>query len=159
MNKKLLQISISIATITLLAGCEGNIKESLGLKKKAPDEFLVFSHPNLDVPPNFYLTPPTTKAIEGNRNKIRDEARNILISNKENNISSKKATKGESNFLSKVGKADPSIRELLKEDSDVAAIENEEGFFEKILAPIKNKESEPIIDADAEKKRLDKELN
>ena len=48
--------------ILALAGCSGNVQDSLGLSKKAPDEYSVVSHPPLEVPPEFSLRPPSDTA-------------------------------------------------------------------------------------------------
>ena len=40
------------------AACGGDINESLGMTRVAPDEFTVVSRPSLSVPPEFTLRPP-----------------------------------------------------------------------------------------------------
>lgn len=43
---------------TLAACSGGEVRETLGLDRKAPDEFVVYSRPPLSVPPEFDLEPP-----------------------------------------------------------------------------------------------------
>ena len=48
----------ALLCLLALAACGGDVKESLGLNKEAPDEFVVVSRPPLVVPPDFDLQPP-----------------------------------------------------------------------------------------------------
>jgi hypothetical protein len=66
-------------TLLTLAACEGGeVKESLGLNRESPDEFVVVSRPPLSVPPEFTLLPPEPGAVrEGARSA--DVARSVLL--------------------------------------------------------------------------------
>ena len=47
---------LALATAgAMLAGCSGGVQESLGLKKKAPDEFAVVRNAPLSLPPKHHL--------------------------------------------------------------------------------------------------------
>lgn len=72
-------ITILVLTGIALAGCSGGVQESLGLKKKAPDEFAVVRHAPLSLPPNFDLRPPKPGAVGVGREPQRDQARALLI--------------------------------------------------------------------------------
>lgn len=50
----------SLFTLTACGG--GTIKDTLGIGRKAPDEFRVVSRPPLSVPPQFNLRPPSANA-------------------------------------------------------------------------------------------------
>ena len=63
----------------MLAGCSGGVQESLGLKKKAPDEFAVVRNAPLSLPPNFSLRPPKPGAVGEGREPQRDLARALLV--------------------------------------------------------------------------------
>lgn len=53
-----------IASLPLiLASCSNGVKETLGMKKPAPDEFLVISNPPLSVPPSFELVSPGAEPL------------------------------------------------------------------------------------------------
>jgi PBP1b-binding outer membrane lipoprotein LpoB len=58
--------------VFLLNGCE-NVKKGIGLKKDAPDEFLIEKRNPLTMPPNFELLPPDTMTEE----KQKDEKDNL----------------------------------------------------------------------------------
>ncbi len=50
------------ALLALSACGNGTVKETLGLSRKAPDEFKVVARPPLSVPPQFNLRPPSSTA-------------------------------------------------------------------------------------------------
>ncbi len=60
------------ALIFLLSSCE-NVNKGLGLKKDAPDEFLIEKKNPLIMPPNFDLLPPDSI----NQNNQKDEKDNL----------------------------------------------------------------------------------
>lgn len=64
----------------LLAGCGSGIQDTLGLNKKAPDEFSVVRNAPLSLPPNFALRPPKLGEVGAGREPQRDQARALLIS-------------------------------------------------------------------------------
>ncbi len=71
---------LALATAgAMLAGCSGGVQESLGLKKKAPDEFAVVRNAPLSLPPNFSLLPPKPGAVGEGREPQRDQARALLV--------------------------------------------------------------------------------
>jgi len=49
---------VTIALCMMLAACGSDVKETLGLNHKAPDEFDVYARPPLTIPPEFNLRPP-----------------------------------------------------------------------------------------------------
>jgi hypothetical protein len=50
-----------------LAGCaSGEVRETLGINRTAPDEFVIVSRPPLSVPPEFSLIPPDSETSAGN---------------------------------------------------------------------------------------------
>jgi hypothetical protein len=56
----------------LLSSCE-NVQKGLGIKKDAPDEFLIEKRSPLTTPPNFDLLPPDSI----NQNNQKDEKDNL----------------------------------------------------------------------------------
>jgi hypothetical protein len=56
----------------LLSSCE-NVQKGLGMKKDAPDEFLIEKRNPLTMPPNFDLLPPDSV----NQNNQKDEKDNL----------------------------------------------------------------------------------
>lgn len=150
------------ATILSLTACSGNdVRNTLGMKRKAPDEFAVLSHAPLSVPPDFNLVSPADPML--NKDRTVDEAKQALL--KGSNSSSKAGKSGgEKAFLSKakVGEIDPAIRQKIAaenaQNEEVAYPEEEEekGFFASILDPVIPDKKDPVVDAAAEKERINK---
>jgi hypothetical protein len=63
-----------------LAAC-GNtdMKESLGLTHRAPDEFRVYSRPPLSIPPDFNLQPPGTGGSQAAQNDASADAHQRIL--------------------------------------------------------------------------------
>ncbi len=133
-----------------LVGCgTGSVKEKLGLKMSAPDEFMVVSRPSLVTPPDFTLPEPGTKAAA--QSTARQQARTTLLGSagQRNNAGSQ----AENALLGKAGavSADASIRAVIDAENQVKK-EDESGLLSGLVASL-NKE-ENIINADEEAKRL-----
>jgi hypothetical protein len=74
--KKILNLFV---LLILLASCE-NIEKGLGLKKDAPNEFLIEKRNPLIMPPNFDLLPPDSVS-QNNRKDEKDNLKEIFNKN------------------------------------------------------------------------------
>ena len=65
------RIVLIIAALGIVVSCSGNVQDSLGLRRSAPNEFRVVSNPPLSLPPEFSLRPPVGEEayIDGKLNK------------------------------------------------------------------------------------------
>ncbi len=156
----ILPIAISVS----LTACSGNVKKTLGLGKQAPDEFKVVSNQPLSVPPDFRLIKPVPGAKRPQSQELDKQAEAALFKSLEpasnemnpvNKMDSNKS-KGEEVLLSNAGvqKADPNIRDLLKEEERLKTVEvEEEGFFSKLFN-FKDDAAAPELNAIEEKKRI-----
>lgn len=157
-----------LGSALLLSACGGtgaSVRDTLGLSKKAPDEFRVVSRPPLSVPPEFNLRPPA----EGGETAAagvatRDEARQMVLGSQPGSglsagsadtavmpvSSNELATGADAQFLQNAGAggADSSIRQKLAAD----APQDDKTVLQKLREPGNN---EPLVDADKEKERLD----
>lgn len=158
--------------LLLLAGCAGNdVKETLGLDKRAPDEFRVVSRPPLSVPPQFDLRPPGIDGVNTGQASAPDQAESLLLGSTPADTSTKpveiktlgKAKKetgkstADSKFLERAGAqtANPNIKRDLTEQKINQQIEREEeGFWDKVTTIPGNKE--PVVKADKEAERIKK---
>jgi hypothetical protein len=152
-------IALFLVTAPLLAACEGNMQQSLGLNREAPDEFTVVSRPPLSVPPEFTLRPPrpgeTPEAISAD-----SKARSVLLSP---SMSSGAATAvsatdtpstAAASLLRRAGadSADSSIREKLGVDARTPL---DTSNAKTLLEQLRGKEKrEPTVDAEKEVERL-----
>lgn len=156
MHNKLNRLVV-ISSVALLTACSGNVKENLGLKRDAPDEFRVISKPPLSIPPNFNLRPPREGESALPQSAMRDEAKEILFApeGQENAVTK---NNGEEILLQKIGigSGDPDIRKVLHEEQQQYSPEEEEnkGFFKKILSKNPAEKPDPIVNAKKESKRI-----
>lgn len=76
--------SAILVPLLVLSACSGGeVRDTLGLNRRAPDEFVVVSRPALSVPPDFNLTPPEP-GKQGPRQSTEDRARSALIGSEVN---------------------------------------------------------------------------
>lgn len=154
---------IILFIVLIMSGCSGGgIRKTLGVDKKAPDEFMVLSRPPLSVPPEFNLDPPSDGDTKSRSTSL--EAKEAIFSTSNTNTPKSEST-GESIILNKAGadSTDQNIRDLLKKDKeDAQKQEAEKGYLDKIVDPIKGvftTDKPDVIDPEAEKERLLKEQN
>lgn len=156
-----------------LSACSGNeVRNTLGLERNAPDEFVVLSRPPLSVPPEFELRPPG-KGVPPAGTSTRDAARKAVLGTSEKPasldevdapsnvdtavtpvLSSDAASSAESRLLSRSGaeNADPDIREKLGK-SKPKAKSTAKSLLEKIAG---EEGAEPLVDARKETVRVRK---
>lgn len=177
--------SILFATCSLLAltACGGSsIKDTLGLSRKAPDEFRVVARPPLSVPPQFNLRPPSSDAESPTVVPADKQAQSIVTGNAietaENSVdtavtavesasledatpekkkkgkSAEKKSSSESQFMKNIGadKADPKVRDELIKQRIAAQEKRDEGSWWNKITTTEKKET--LVDAKEESKRI-----
>ena len=150
------------AALALLTACgETTVKETLGLDRRAPDEFRVVSRPPLSMPPQFDLRPPSVEGDAGSDS--RSKAGSLLLGNTGANTKATPMKKTASNtaaeniFLEKAGAstANPNVKQELAEKRISEQMKKEEaGFWDNITTLPGNKE--PVVKAEDEAKRIEK---
>lgn len=105
-SMKQYRLAFMVSLLALTACESGEVRDSLGLGRTAPDEFVVVSRPALSVPPEFTLVPPEPGA-EGPRASTEEMAREALIGTTEErvrqSISDGTATRLDTDFSLTVG--------------------------------------------------------
>ena len=95
---------LSFASIGLMAlsvsGC-GNIKNSLGLEKSAPDEFAVIKRAPLEIPAHLALPPPMPGMPRPQETSTIDAAQQAVLGHTESNTTT--SSSAEAALLSKTG--------------------------------------------------------
>lgn len=132
----------------LLVGCSGDTKSALGLKKSAPDEFMVISNPPLSVPPDFILSNPTEPKKEILSQATLEPQKNS------------KPDKSDQEFLNKLGakeQATPSGKLVDEEYQQAINKRKEKGFIRKTVSTFHD-ESDKVIDPVTEKERIKNNL-
>lgn len=84
-SMKQYRLAFMVSLLALTACESGEVRDSLGLGRTAPDEFVVVSRPALSVPPDFTLVPPEPGA-EGPRASTEEMAREALIGTTEERV-------------------------------------------------------------------------
>lgn len=162
-----------LAALALLSACSNNsVRDTLGLDRSAPDEFVVVSRPPLSIPPEFDLRPPQPGASPLVPS-AEEEARRQLLGTSSQPVSSGEASQpatetnvapvvsadapssATSNFMKQFGanQADDSIREKLSMDvvTPRESEEKAESLYEEIIG---SEKPEPTVDAKKEAERL-----
>lgn len=130
-----------IAAAVLVAGCGGNVKQQLGIAKRAPDEFSVVTRAPLSMPPDYGLRPPRPGERRPQEPTMRAQAREVLVPHAAgDNLASAVPggaagmTAGDSALLARVG-ADPVSEDIRRQiDSETARLDaDERNLIERMM--------------------------
>ncbi len=112
------QILFAVATTLLLTGCADKVKKTLGIDRTTPDEFAVVERAPLTVPPDFNLMPPS----DGADIAVSGEAvaKELVLGSQSNAPKASGNSAAENLLLQKAGNSDPSIRQKLSVETDLA---------------------------------------
>lgn len=159
MKRFLLSIAL-IGTACALTACDGGeVRETLGITRDAPDEFVVVSRPPLSVPPEFDLKPPQPGAIspqESTRNRAKSAVLGGAVPETAvDSVSiSDAASSADATFFKKlsIDNADPEIRQVLGVDQTKKPdTSGAKSLLEKLT---KTQGDQPVVDAKKEAERL-----
>lgn len=136
-----------IALFLTLTSCTGDVEETLGMRRDAPDEFAVEKRPKLDVPPQFKLRPPVTDGSNLRESKIRDELKNDLFATPTNT----EIGGAEAILLQKTNAetATPNIRNILNEEYG-----DSPSLLERIESISDESNNQTLVDAEKERERI-----
>jgi hypothetical protein len=147
------------AALLALSACEGaDVKETLGLERNPPDEFVVVSRPPLSVPPEFKLRPPAPGELAP-QESTRAKAEELLRANPSATLpveSEPLAATNDAVFLERAGTnvAEPNIRQKLGVDSTK---KRDTSMAKTLLDKLDNKQpDQPVVDAKKEADRIRK---
>src|SRR4029077_4220747 len=149
-----------------LSGCTATMN-ALGMGKHPPDEFVVVTHPPLEVPADLTLVPPQPGAPRpqeesaaqlaeaaglgtGSQAEGTDTASSTQV------LPSGPATAGEEAFLQYAGvaKADPKIRQIVDSEAQAESDAIKDNLYNKILFWQTQPPPGTVVDAKAEQQRL-----
>jgi hypothetical protein len=140
MRTSLRQASLLIALTGLAACGSGSIQETLGIAKRAPDEFAVVKQAPLVMPPNFALRPPEPGAPRPQELMPREQAQATLTGRRVDpeqlraggpgaqRSAGEQALLGQARALN----ADPSIRRVVNEEFTQLA-ERDDSFVDRLM--------------------------
>jgi len=136
---KMLKKTILATSIFATAACSSGVKDKIGFRNNAPDEFKVVTNAPLTLPPDFTLRPPMPGAKRPQEVDVQQKAKDALFEGKNKNTEVS-TSKGEDALWQKanVSAADPHIKATLTQDEQSAKAakeaKKERGFFAKIAA-------------------------
>lgn len=141
------------------AACSGT-KESLGLNKKAPDEFAVVKHAPLAMPPDYYLRPPTPGAPRPQEGTTSDQAKAAVFGGDPTAQTARaEPTSAEEALVMQAGgqTADPDIRRRIDSETDEMA-QKHKPVAKRILGVVTGDDTAPasVVDPGAEVERMNK---
>ncbi len=155
-------VPMVIAAAVLVAGCGGNVKQQLGIAKRAPDEFSVVTRAPLSMPPDYGLRPPRPGERRPQEPTMRSQARGVLVPHAAgDNLASVAPggatgmTTGESALLSRVETAQPAgdIRNQI--DSETARLDaDDRNLIERMMFWREQPPPGDIVDPRKEAQRL-----
>ena len=128
-------------------------RETLGMEKQAPDEYLVVERAPLSLPPNFDLRPPTPGAVRTQYVDLRRQAERILLGLTDE-FPSDRST-GEIALLEGAGAINigGAIRQTIDRESGAYMVEDG-GFVDDLMFWEGHEDGALIIDPVAEAERL-----
>jgi hypothetical protein len=164
-----------LAMTALLSACGGqSVKDTLGLSRKAPDEFRVVSRPPLSVPPQFSLRPPSATDASPTNLPADKQAQSMMTGaapDAQSNTfvlspaapaasakpgeSGSKSSSPEEQFLRKAGAnaSDPNVRNTLIEEKITKQEQEEEKSWWNVMSSNPEKK-DPMVDAKKEADRI-----
>lgn len=160
--KRIFRLAALGAALSSLAACGGgSIQETLGIAKRAPDEFAVVKQAPLIMPPNFALRPPEPGAPRPQELMPREQAQATLTGQRPATVAAQTRTgtgqrsAGEQALLGQARalNADPSIRRTVNEEFTQLA-ERDNGFVDKLIFWQTKDPPGTIIDPSREQQRL-----
>ena len=144
------------ALALMLSACDA-LRGSLGLDKRAPDEFAVVPSAPLALPPDYRLRPPELGAPRPTEMTPREQAETALFESggtrRAEHVGPE--TPGEIALLDRAGAADanPEIRRIIDREFS-PYVEEDESFFESLLFWRRDDPPGEVVDPVGESRRL-----
>jgi hypothetical protein len=132
-TKRLAMVGAVAAALLAAGGCS-NLRNTLGLEPKSPDEFNVVRKAPLSLPPDFNQRPPRPGAPRPQELDPRQQAQAALGGSGVRTASASAASSGEAALLRQAGagRANAGIRNQLTEDE--ALVTRDRDFIDRIVS-------------------------
>lgn len=148
-------VLVAQAAICLASCSLKEARQTLGMEKQAPDEYLVVERAPLSLPPNFDLRPPAPGAISAQYVDLRRQAEQILLGLADGSPSERSI--GETALLAGAGATniDGGIRQTIDRENGAYMVEDAR-FVDDLMFWEGQDDDELIVDPVAEAERLRK---
>ncbi len=155
--RKDIWMAVGVCAAVLLSGCS-ETKSMLGLEKKAPDEFAVYSRAPLSLPPDFGLRPPEPGTSRPQLVLPRDDARRALAGKDGKPQPAPEiegASPGIAALLKEAGavETNPNIRAEINRETSILAQESET-FADTLIFWREPETPDVVVDPAEEAKRI-----
>lgn len=139
----------------ILSGCS-SAKESLGLTRSAPDEFMVVKHAPLAMPPDYNLRPPAPGAPRPQEQSTDEVAKTTLFGAQQSTRPAEPDS-AEAALLQQAGtaQANPNIRNIVDQETTELE-ESSKTVAGKLLNIGGDKDTAKVLNAREEAERLQK---
>jgi hypothetical protein len=134
----------------VLSGCAGDMRSTLGMRKEAPDEYVVVSYPPLQVPPSMS---DLRDVDSSNKNYLfKNSIRNIK------HVQQESLSQSDEEFLSRVSaksNANSKAKLELQKENHQSKLKNISGGpVSKAISKVRGDGVDPVIDPISERERL-----
>lgn len=148
---RLASTGLILLTLGVTTACS-SAKNTLGLGKTTPDEFMVTKHAPLSMPPDYRLRPPTPGTPRPQEQATSEAARAALLGQ---GMQAGTASTGEALLLQQTGStsATPNIRALVDQEATETSDKNQ-SVANKLIGWGGNEPSATVVDAGEEAERL-----
>ena len=135
---------VVIFILLFISSCSNSLKKDLGLTREIPDEFRVISQPDLSIPPNFDLVPPSYPI------------QNYNFGKQETMHGSKNFTHDESGFIEllKLPNASDKIRDEITEENISRDYTKKKSVISKLKSIVNKEDAASIVSPVEENKRI-----
>lgn len=156
MRKHTLIIALAGLSALGLSACSST-KESLGLNKQTPDEFMVVKNAPLSMPPDYSLRPPQPGAPRPQERAAAQAAKVTVFGAETVDSAQPTATSAEAILLQQTGSANanPNIRNVVDYESQQIESENQT-VANKLLGWGSDEPGASVVNATEEVERLKK---
>ncbi|MFN4090463.1 MAG: DUF3035 domain-containing protein [Alphaproteobacteria bacterium] len=163
MNCLRISVPVTVAAALIVVGC-GNVKQTLGISKRAPDEFSVVTRAPLTMPPDYGLRPPRPGERRPQEPLLRHQARDVLVSQGGGDLASaahggpgagRGITPGDSALLARAG-GDAAPGDIRRQvDMETARLDaDDRNLIERMMFWREPPPPGQVVDAEREARRI-----
>lgn len=152
---------VALALVPLfLAACSDEMRQSFGLDRRTPDEFMVMSRAPLSMPPEYALRPPQPGIPRPQEGTARDRAQEAVFGVEQRpataaDFEATGLSAGSSALLANAGadRVDPNIRQIVDEEATELALADD-NFIDRLMFWQTQPPPGLVVDPAAERARL-----
>lgn len=165
MTRRLMASVCCVVVASVALSACGNARKTLGLEKKAPDEFAVVARAPLALPPDYNLRPPEPGKERPQEKNTAEQAKAAMMGSGSGGFTYGSmggygmggggVSQGQAAFLKEAGadRAQSDIRQVINRESSIMA-EEEKSFTDQLIFWRAPQPEGTVVNADEESKRI-----